>query len=459
MREPRLMEMLLVYCCEQLAIHFIPYIRGELFTLRLVNHQLCLKVSEHCFRATRLVQSALNSPETILTCVTTFNKYQSFIHELSCQFDQPWTTAQFQAVRRILEQLPKLTTLCIQYPPGVDMDAMGEWLRCCQPLLTTLITYCSRPHRLGNGNQARRLGLPPPDTYDRFTQLIPLEGILHLHNLHRLVLLRAHGLNDTVYQALLEASPYLNQVTFYDTHITDRTLHELVTHPARSQRLCALEAIIAPYITDQGLTAIVKDNPNLERLRVEECGLVTGQFLSHMFPKRLTQLRALQLGGESFSGQMRFRPQYLDQVFQQSWLKLRQVALTALAVTDHTIDALTQNCHNLTRVQLTSCNAITPNGYALVLRRLSRLRMAYLCPDESVQLTTAFLRGPSVCHGLTGMVLYAVEANPDDFSDKVDTWSQLTMLSLPLVPKSEPLERTLGATFPNSSVKFAPFAS
>ncbi|KAJ1964203.1 hypothetical protein IWQ62_002998 [Dispira parvispora] len=120
---------------------------------------------------------------------------------------------------------------------------------------------------------------------------------------------------------------------------------------------------------------------------------------------------------------------------------------------------LTRNCHNLTRIQLTGCNAITPNGYALVLRRLPRLRRAYLCPDGSVRLTTAFLRGPSVCHGLAEMVLYVVEANPDDFSDKMDTWSQLTMLSLPFVPKSEPLEQTLGATFPNSVVKFATFTS
>ncbi|KAJ1950300.1 hypothetical protein IWQ62_006591, partial [Dispira parvispora] len=322
-----------------LATHFIPHIRGELFTLRLVNHLLCHKVSEHCFRATRLVQSALNSPEAILTCVATFSKYQSFIHELSCHFDQPWTAAQFRAIKRILEQLPKLTTLCIQYPPGVDMDAMGEWLRCCQPLLTTLITYCSRPHRLGN--QAQRLGLPLPDSYDRFMQLIPLEGILHLHHLHRLALLRAHGLDDTVYQALLEANPYLNQVTFYDTHITDRTLHELATHPARSQKLRVLDVIIAPHITDQGLTAIVKNNPGLKQVRVEECGLVTGQFLTHMSPKHLTRLHILQLGGESFSRQLQFRPQYLDQLFQQPWPKLVQVTLTALPVTDHAIDMLT----------------------------------------------------------------------------------------------------------------------
>ncbi|KAJ1975768.1 hypothetical protein H4R35_002994 [Dimargaris xerosporica] len=503
-----MLDRILCFLLTQAAPVLLPLLRAHLPTLRLVNRAVNATVTPYCFTACRVSQAALESTTDAHACAAAFHAFGSHVRQLKIAFNKPWSQEQFEAVLQVLSATIKVESLSVYYPQGAAMDDLGTWLLCCRRSVNTLVLLPSpryripnstatthRPPPTGSESAASSSSLssaslapqsppplpsvspdPPPDhillsldiphmdgvhgdapaaalhALERFVHQIPLKGLLHLHYLHQLAILRTPGLSDDVYTALFAACPNLAKVFFYDSAITDATLNALIQRPDHGTTFKQLDLFIVPGITDQGLVSIITASPTLRHLTITECANLQGQFLYQMMPDRLPNLRYLSLSNTS-----RWEPtqhsEALSALFSRPWRQLVRLHLTDIQLDDGTMKRLAIHCSNLRELRLVHC--VAPNsGYAHLFCYGAQLRVAEIRPKQYLDISTVFLRGGIICRRLQRLCIAAGHVDPMDFLCHRFTFAKLEYLYLP-VTKAHPRFDALTRAFPALRIHFA----
>ncbi|KAJ1972108.1 hypothetical protein H4R34_005521 [Dimargaris verticillata] len=504
-----MLDRILHFLLTQAASVLLPLLRAHLPTLRLVNRAVHTVVTPYCFTACRVSQAALETTADARACAAAFKAFGSHVRQLKVAFNKPWSRGQFDTLLQVLSAAVQVESLSVYYPQGAAMDDLSAWLLCCRRSVSTLVLLPSPKYRIPNStpttprppatasesaaSSSSSLSSsslasqtappiqsgwpdPPPDhvllsldtlsvdsaqcdapasvirALERFAHQAPLKGLLHLHYLQQLAILRTPGLDDDVYTALFAACPKLAKVFFYDSAITDATLVALVNRAHHATTFKQLDLFIVPGITDQGLISIITASPTLRHLTITECANLQGQFLYQMMPDRLPDLRYLSLSNSS-----RWEPAHhseaLSALFSRPWQQLVRLHLTDIHLDDGAMKRLAIHCPSLRELRLVHC--VAPNsGYGHLFCYGAQLRVAEIRPKQYLDISTAFLRGGIVCRRLQRLCIAAGHIDPMDFLCHRFTFAKLEYLYLP-VTKAHPRFDALTRAFPALRIHFA----